>query len=278
MQGFFLFDELQFESLQFRLFPQYSGIDANFAVGFRLLLFAEFLVLHIESFQRCFGQFNGFDFVFFFDLVVALGFFRLAFQCFQLIVDLEQKIFDACQVLLGGIQLQLCLFLSRFVNGDACCLFQHAPTGIVFVLDDVVHHSQFHDRVAVGAHARIQEQVDDVLQPALYIVEAVFALPAFVKAAGDGHGTEFRWQQVFGVLERQADFRHSARVPGLGTVEHQAIQILASKVADFMFADHPADGIHDIAFAAAVGTDNARNSFVKIDDSLIRKTLEPLDL
>ena len=45
-----------------------------------------------------------------------------------------------------------------------------------------------------------------------------------------------------------------------------------------MLTDNPADGIHDIAFAASVGTNNARNPFVKIDDGLVRKTLEPLDL
>jgi hypothetical protein len=44
-----------------------------------------------------------------------------------------------------------------------------------------------------------------------------------------------------------------------------------------MFPDHPADGIHDIALSAAVGTDDAGNAFVEINHGLIGKTLKPLD-
>ena len=44
-----------------------------------------------------------------------------------------------------------------------------------------------------------------------------------------------------------------------------------------MFTNYPTDRIHDVAFATTIRTNYASNSFVKIDDSFICKTLESLD-
>jgi hypothetical protein len=117
----------------------------------------------------------------------------------------------------------------------------------------------------------------NVLQAALHIIQTVFAFSAFVELAGNGNSIEFGWKEVLGIFKSQAHLSKSAWSPVLRTIEHQALQIFTSQVADFMFTDHPSDGIDNITFTASIWTNNTCNSLVKIDNCLVRKALEPLD-
>ena len=117
----------------------------------------------------------------------------------------------------------------------------------------------------------------DIFQAALHIIQTVFALPAFVKLAGDGNGIKFCRQEVPCIFERQAHFGQAACTPCFRSVEDQAFQVLGTQVADLVFTNNPADGIHDIAFATAVGANNAGYPFIKIDDGLIGETFKSFD-
>ncbi len=48
-------------------------------------------------------------------------------------------------------------------------------------------------------------------------------------------------------------------------------------MAYLLFADNPADAVHNIGFAATVRAYNARNIVVKIYNRFISKTFESLD-
>ena len=117
----------------------------------------------------------------------------------------------------------------------------------------------------------------NVLQPALDIIQPIFALAAFVEFAGDRYGVEFRGQQIPGVLEGEADFCQATRTARPRTVEDQTLQVFASQIADLMFTDHPADGIDDVTLATAVRTDDAGDALIEVDDGFVGKTLESLD-
>lgn len=49
-------------------------------------------------------------------------------------------------------------------------------------------------------------------------------------------------------------------------------------MADLLLTDHPADTVYDIGFAATIGANDAGDIVVEIDNGLIRKAFEPLDL
>ena len=70
----------------------------------------------------------------------------------------------------------------------------------------------------------------------------------------------------------------TAAAAGFGAIEYKALQILAAQVAYLLFADHPADAIHDIRFAATIRAHNARNVLIKVHDGFIGKTFKAFDL
>jgi hypothetical protein len=49
-------------------------------------------------------------------------------------------------------------------------------------------------------------------------------------------------------------------------------------VTDLLLPDHPADAVHDIAFAATVRSHNAGYIFVKAHQCFVGKAFETLDL
>jgi len=117
----------------------------------------------------------------------------------------------------------------------------------------------------------------DVFQAAGYVVQALFAFAALVEFSRNRYRIELGGKQISGILKREAHFRQPAGTAGFGSVKHQALQVLASKVADFMFTDHPADGIDDIAFPASIGSYNAGNAFIEVEGSLISEAFESFD-
>ena len=111
----------------------------------------------------------------------------------------------------------------------------------------------------------------------MHIIEAVFTLAAFVKFAGDRHRTEFCGQQVLCIFKSEADLCKTAGRAGLGAIEYQAIEVLAAEMADLLLADHPAYAVHDIGFAAAVGSYDAGDIIIKVDDGFVGKAFKTLD-
>ena len=195
----------------------------------------------------------------------------------QLVVDLEKQVFNAGQVLLGGIQFIFGLFLTCFINGYAGGLLQHAAAAVVLVFDDIVNHAEFNDGIAVGADAGVQEKVLYIFQAALYVVEAVFTFAALIEFTRYGNGIELGGKQVARILEGKAHLRQAAGRACFGPVEHQAFEVLTTQVTDLLLTDHPADTVHDVAFTATIGPDNAGNAFVEIERRLVGKALKTLD-
>ena len=83
---------------------------------------------------------------------------------------------------------------------------------------------------------------------------------------------KFGGKQVAGILKSEAYFCKAGCTAGFGTVEHEAFEVFTSQVTDLVFADHPADTVHDIALATAIGSNDTRDTFIKIEYSFIGKT------
>ena len=86
----------------------------------------------------------------------------------------------------------------------------------------------------------------NVLETTGDVVEAVFTFAGAVVVAGDLDRGIFGWQDVPGVVEGQADLRHSGRLPLFGAVKHQVLHALSAQVGRFGFTEYPADGIYNI--------------------------------
>ena len=124
----------------------------------------------------------------------------------------------------------------------------------------------------------IHKKILDIFQPALHIIQAIFAFTAFIKFAGNGNRIKFGRKQVPCIFKCQAHFRKTAGRAGFRAIEHKALKVFAAQVADLLFTDHPANAVNDIAFTATVGANDAGNVLIKIHNGFIGKAFKTLDL
>ena len=103
-------------------------------------------------------------------------------------------------------------------------------------------------------------------------------------AAGDGDFGEIeidaRSDSVSGSTlgERHADLGEVDGFAAIGAVEDHIGHLAAAQGLGGLFAEHPADGVGDVGFAAAVRTDNGGHARQEIKRSLFSKRLEADEL
>ena len=153
-----------------------------------------------------------------------------------------------------------------------------SAAAVVFVFDDIIHHAQFDDGVAVCTHTRIHEQVVYVFQTAAYIVEAVFTFTILIIPSCNSNCTEFSRKEVSCVFKRKTYFSQPAGTAAFGTVKYQCIQVFTAQGRYLLLTNHPANGIDDITFTTTIWPDNPRYAFIKIENRFVGEALEPLYL
>ena len=117
--------------------------------------------------------------------LVAARLRRLALQRAALLLDLEDDVVDAREVLLRRLELQLGGAAARLVLGDAGgFLDQLAPVGRPRA-EDHADLALLDDRVGLGAEPGVHQQLVHVAQPAHFAVDQVFALARAVQAPRD---------------------------------------------------------------------------------------------
>ena len=85
-----------------------------------------------------------------------------------------------------------------------------------------------------------------------------------------------RAQVVFvHVAERQRHFGHAHRLASVGAVENHVGHFAAAQSLGRLLAEHPADGIGDVGFAAAVGADDGGDTGLEIQRGFVREGLKP---
>ena len=77
-------------------------------------------------------------------------------------------------------------------------------------------------------------------------------------AAGNAYFIKIQPQAVVAVVKVQRNFRHAKRTPFAAAAENNVFHFTAAQIFGALFAQHPAHGIGDIAFAAAVRAYNCR--------------------
>ncbi len=194
------------------------------------------------------------------EFAVARGHFGLCFQFFELAVELAQDVFDAGQVLARVGQAVFGFAAPFLVAGHAGRLFQEHPQLFRARLDQAVDHALADDGVAAGAQAGAQEDVVNVAAADLLVIDEIAA------GAVAGQHAAHRDFRVRAPLAGGAAFavveHHLHRSPrrGLavaGTVENDVLHGLAAQFRGLGLAQHPAHGVDDVRFPAAIGTHHA---------------------
>ena len=76
------------------------------------------------------------------------------------------------------------------------------------------------------------------------------------------------------VAERHRHLGHAHRFAPVGAGENHVGHFAAAQRLGRLFAEHPADGIGDIGFAAAVGADDGGDAGLKIQRGFVREGLK----
>ena len=192
----------------------------------------------------------------------------------ELSLDLLLDVADAHEVLLRVVELLQRLALARLVLRDTGRLLEECAALLRAAVQDVVDAVLPDDAHALVADARVGEQLVNVLDAAARAVEEHFALAAAVQAARDDDFGEIDGQRAVRVVEDKRNLGDAELFARRRAGENDVFGFCGAQVSDVLLAEHPADGVGDVALAAAVRADDGRDARVKLDDDLIGKRLE----
>ena len=118
----------------------------------------------------------------------------------------------------------------------------------------------------------------DVLETARLFVDEVLARTVAIDAAGDRHLVIVGAELLLAVCEGDGHFRKPERLARVGAVEDHVDELGATQSRRLLLAEHPADRVGDVGFAAAVRTDNSNEARLECEAGLVGKALEADDV
>ena len=177
----------------------------------------------------------------------------------MLLPESDEEILHPQQVGLGRLQLQFGLMPARLQAADARRLLeQTAPIGRLGV-HDRADPALTDDRRAVRARSGIGEQDLDVARPHFPAVH-----PEHRSGAAADPPRQLQLVVVAQLrqgqrraAQMQLHLRQVERRPGDGAGEDHGVHLVAAQAARRCLAHHPAQGIDQIGFAAAIGAHDA---------------------
>ena len=218
------------------------------------------------------------------QLLVAAGFAGLALERDDLAFDFLDDVGDADEVGFRVLEFAERLFLLVLVFVDARGFFEDRAAIFGVGAEDLVDLALGHERVARTADARVHEQALDVAESAGRLVNEVLAVAVAVDAAGDGDLGEIEIDAGKGQGRRvdlgkgHTDLGEIDGLAAVGAIEDHIGHLAAAQRLSRLFAEHPADGVGDVGFAAAVRTDNGGYARQKLERCLFSKRLEADEL
>ena len=199
----------------------------------------------------------------------------------ELLVDFFTNIGETLEILASVLDAVLRLAPALFVLRDASCLFEERSQLFGLGLDETRDHALLDDGVPVRTDAGAEQDVRDVLATAARVVEKVLggAVPRNDAAHGDfvvaGKGAR---DSAVRVIERKFHTRHTHGFAIARPVEDDIDHRVAAQRLGRGFAEHPANRVDDVRFAATVRADNAHQIAWKLDGRGIHERLEAREL
>ena len=245
---------------------------------------------------------------FFPETFVASGFCGLAFERATLLLDLKDDVVHTREVLLGGLELQLGRPASCLVFGDTSGFFDEGSALGWTRRQNLTDLALLNDGIRLHTEAGVHQQVMHIPQPAHFTVDQVFTFTGPIQTTTDLDVTRhqrqlavFAWRRTCGWIrilfenlkprlhrhghahlrdigQPQAHLGRRRGFAGVAAVEDDVFHPLAAQALCALLTQHPGDGVHHVALAAAVGSDDGRHAVVKRQLGAIRKTLESVDV
>ncbi len=211
------------------------------------------------------------------ELLVALGGFGLGLEMFEARAQFATDVAKAFQVLLGMADTLLGLAAPLLVAGDPSGLFHEQLEIGGAGLHQPADGALFDDGVTAGPKAGAEEKVGHVLAAALLAVDLVVigAVAQHFAAHRDlGKAAELAGYPVVGIVEHQLHRGAAMGAAVDGAVEDDVGHVLAAQMAGGALPQHPAHGVDDVGFAAAVGAHHGGHVGVEFDAGRLDKRLE----
>ena len=117
----------------------------------------------------------------------------------------------------------------------------------------------------------------DILEAHRLPIDVKLALAAAVVPTGNHDLAVFHRQTAVGVVHHQGDLTEAQGISPGGAAENDVLHLAATEGLGALLTQHPADGVHDVGLAAAVGADNGGNATAELHDGLVGKGLEALN-
>ena len=162
--------------------------------------------------------------------------------------------------------------------GDARGLLKDLPAVGALYREDLVYLTLADDGVTLPAQAGVHKQLVDVLQAHRAAVDVVLALPRAVVPPGDHDLALLHLEEVGGVVQHQGDLREAQLLALDGAAEDHVLHLAAPQGLGGLLPHHPADGVRNIRFSAAVGAHDGGDVLAEGEHRLLGKGLEPLNL
>jgi len=119
------------------------------------------------------------------------------------------------------------------------------------------------DRVGALGQTAGRQQIGHIFQPHLLAVDEVFVLAGTKRAPGDFDLSVVNGQPTVAVVEGDRRLGHAGASALRATGENHVGRAAGAQRAVALLAQHPAQGVGDVALAAAVGADDGRDAAVE---------------
>ncbi len=207
----------------------------------------------------------------------ALRGFRLSREGLELLAQLIREVLEAIQVRLHAGELALRLFFAAAVLEDAGRLFYIGTAVPRTRLKDLRELALPDDNVHLAADTGVAEQLLNIHEAGFGTINFIFTRAVAVHAAGDGDLGVLDGQRTIRVVDGE---RHLGATQGLAvtrTGEDDVLHLAATQRFGGALPHDPREGIDDIGFAGAVGTNHGADAGLKFHRRRRREGLESFE-
>ena len=163
---------------------------------------------------------------------------------------------------------------TALIAADTGHFFKNDPTLLWLAVQDAVHPVLADDSHRILANTRISKQKMNVFQTARPLVNKEFTFAGAENPPCYDDFRKFDIELMIAIVKIQGYFCRSLGTPFFRTGKNNVLRLLTAQLADILFPHDPADGIGNIALAAAVRSDDSCDSLIKCQCCLICEGLK----
>ena len=212
------------------------------------------------------------------DRQVLAGLLGLPLQRADLALELGEDVRHTREVRFLVAELLLGEGLPALELHDADGLIEEVTTLLRLTGEDLVDLALSDDGVAVLTDTGIVEKLVDVLQTTLRAVQHVLRLARAVETTGNRHLVVIDIQDAVRIIEGDRHEGRALRAAKLRAGEDDILHGASTQLLHLLLTEYPAHRVGDVRFSRAVRADDARDALTEIQDGLVRKGLEALNL